>query len=157
MKIRWVIAVLTAAAFLMFPALAKDATVGDFVLKYAQSLNMKVSSVHDAMRSLQERGLIGQHLKSSSLITEGDLVDILNRAGIASSTVNPVNSIDDNSLDSVVASLTAVNSGSPSPAQQETRDGDDDANNNGKKTRPKGQSPNSRANPNAFYGREDEG
>ncbi len=157
MKMRWVIAVLSAVAFLAVPALAKDATVGDFALKYAQSLNMKVSAAHEALSVLQKRGLIAQHLESRSLLTEGDLVDTLNRAGIASSTVNPVNGVDDGSLDSVIASLTAVNSGTPAPDQNDARSDDDDANNNGKKTRPWGQLPNSRANPNAFYGREDEG
>jgi len=63
--------------------------------------------------------------------------------------------VDENTANSGLADLTALsNSGSTSQDPQGANS-DDDANNNGKKTRPKGQMPNSRANPNALDGRDE--
>jgi len=158
MKIKLLVIVLVALALLTVPAFAKNIAVGEFALKYAQSLGIRVASTQDAFAALTERGLIDRGLKAESMLTEKDLSDILERAGIRASTSNPANVVDETVADSVISSLSAApGSDNPSSTTNSTGGSADDANNNGMKTRPKGQTPNSRANPNAFYGREDEG
>lgn len=158
MKYKLLVPIVLVVALITVPSFAKDVSVGDFALKYAQSLGIKVITASDAMRVLGEKGLLSRELRSESVLTEKDLIDIFQRAGIDSTTVNPAQSVDENAANAALASLTsASHPDSSSSNSKSSSKGDDDANNNGRKTRPKGQEPNSRANPNAFYGRDDEG
>ncbi len=157
MKIRLVVALLLSIGLLSIPAFAKDVTVGEFALKYANSINLKVSSEDDAVRALIEKGLISRDLSVDFLLTEEILADILKRAGLNASTSNPDNILDETSADSAISSLSG-SLGDAGESSSDTLKWDDDVNNYGKKTRPFGQLPNSNANPNAFYSlREDEG
>lgn len=160
MKVRLILAVFLSIGVLALPVFANDVTVGDFALKYANALNLKVSNPSDAVRALAAKGLIGSDTDVSSPLTEAALAEIFEKAGLNASTSNPTSNVTESTANSAVSNLAGSfnanipdNGGSSSP----TSDGDDDANNQGKKTRPHGQEPNSRANPNAFYGREDEG
>lgn len=161
MKIRLVLAILLSVGLLSIPAFAKDMTVGEFALKYANSINLKMSNENDAVRALMEKGLLSRDLSSDLLLTEKILVDIFNRAGLNASTSNPDNVLNENAANSAISSLSS-SFGSSSSAGSSTPQGggasDDEIVNKGKKTRPKGQTPNSHANPNAFFSnREDEG
>ncbi len=157
MKIRLVLAILLSVGLLSIPAFAKDVTVGEFAVKYAQSINLKVSNEDDAIRALMEKGLISRDLSADLLLTEGMLVDIFNRAGLNASSSNSDNAVSDMAANSAISGLSSGFGSSSSSGSSELRN-DDDVNNNGKKTRPWGQTPNSNANPNAFYSnREDEG
>ncbi|MEW5806274.1 MAG: hypothetical protein AB1756_02845 [Acidobacteriota bacterium] len=158
MRIRFVLLIILVLALPSIPVFAKDITVGDFALKLANAINVKVSSASGALRILQERGLFDANLKADSMMTEKVLADIFIHAGIKAETVNPVRNIDEGFADTVISTLTgtlAMNAPT-TPAPQNPKNDDDEANNNGNKTRPKGQEPNSRANPNAFSGREDD-
>ncbi len=155
MKLRLVLAIFLSVGLLSLPVFAKDITVGDFALKYANALSMRVSTPNDAVRALAEKGLIGSDLNISSPLTEALLVEIFENAGINAATTNPTSNVSDSAATSAISALTSSSSDSGSSSTRDT--GDDDANNNGKKTRPWGQLPNSRANINAFEGREDEG
>lgn len=144
---------------LSIPAFAKNITVGEFALKYAHSIQMKVSNEADAIRALMEKGLISLDARADLLLTEKVLVDIFRLAGINASTTDPSNILDEATVDSAISSLSGGSITDSSNSASETRQSEDDeVNNNGKKTRPKGQEPNSNANPNAFYtNRSDEG
>lgn len=162
MNFRLVLAVLLSVGLLSIPVFAKDATVGEFALKYAHSISIKASNEDDAMRALMEKGLMSHDLRADFLLTEKILTDIFNHAGIHASTSNPANALDDNAADSAISSLSgSVKSEAPDSSKNQSpssHDDDDGVNNMGKKTRPKGQTPNSNANPNAFFSnREDEG
>lgn len=158
MKIRLVLAILLSVGLLSIPAFAKDVTVGEFAVKYSQSINLKVSNEDDAVRILMEKGLISRDLSADLLLTEGILADIFNRAGLNASSSNPDNVVSEVAATSAISSLSGDFGSIPSSGTSETRVSDDDINNLGKKTRPWGQTPNSNANPNAFYtNREDEG
>ncbi len=155
MKIKLALVFILCFGFLSSSSLAKDITVGEFALKYANALNLKLSNEHDAVRALIKKNLISNNLKIDFLLTEKILVDIFNDAGFHAFTYHPGNVLDEDSADSAIAILFAsFNSGiSGSSAPQDNEDFDDeDPNNSGKKTRPKDQKPNSNANPNAFYG-----
>lgn len=159
MRIRMILLTLMIVGLLSAPSLAKTFTVGEFALKYANSINMKVSSESDAMRALAEKGLMDRGASSNLLLTEEFLVDILLRAGINASTTDPANVLNETAVDSAISSLSgSMKVVSPGSSSQTRKSEDDEVNNNGKKTRPKGQLPNSNANPNAFYSnRDDEG
>ncbi|MEW5807378.1 MAG: hypothetical protein AB1756_08545 [Acidobacteriota bacterium] len=161
MKVRLVLAIFLSIGVLSLPVLAKDVTIGDFALKYANALNLKVSNPSDAVRALAAKGLMGSDTDVSSPLTEAALAEIFERAGLNASTSNPGDKVSENTVSSAISSLAgSVNTNLPGGGNSSpmgSSGGDDEANNNGKKTRPFGQEPNSRANPNAFYGREDEG
>lgn len=158
MKTRYVLISLLGFMLLSIPIVAKDVTVGEFALKYVSAFNLKVSNAGEALRALKEKNLVREDVPIDSLMTEGLLADILRQAGINAITTRPADTVDENVVDSVISSLSGnVLSSTPAtPAPQDPKSDDDQSNNNGKKRRPKGQEPNSRANPNAFYGREDE-
>lgn len=158
MKIRLVLAILLSVGLLSIPAFAKNVTVGEFAVKYAHSINLKTSNEDDALRALIEKGLISRDLSADLLLTEGILVDIFELAGLDASSSNSDNLVGDAAADSAASSLgSGLGSNIPTSETSELYD-DDDVNNQGKKTRPWGQTPNSNANPNAFYSnREDEG
>ncbi len=159
MRIRMILLTLMIIGLLSAPSLAKTFTVGEFALKYANSINMKVSSESDAMRVLAEKGLMERGASGNVLLTEEFLVDILLRAGINATTTDPSNVLNEAAVDSAISSLSgSLKAVLPSSPSQPRQSDDDEVNNNGKKTRPKGQLPNSNANPNAFYSnRDDEG
>lgn len=158
MKIRLVLAILLSIGLLSIPAFAKNVTVGEFAVKYAHSINIKTNNEDDAIRALIEKGLISRDLTADLLLTEGILVDIFELAGLDASSSNSDTLVSDTAVDSAISSLgSSLGSSTPSSGTSELF-GDDDVNNQGKKTRPWGQTPNSNANPNAFYSnREDEG
>ena len=159
MRIRMILLTLMIIGLLSAPSLAKTFTVGEFALKYANSINMKVSSESDAMRALAEKGLMERVASGNVLLTEEFLVDVLLRAGINATTTDPSNVLNEAAVDSAITSLSgSLKVVLPSSPSQTRQSDDDEVNNNGKKTRPKGQLPNSNANPNAFYSnRDDEG
>lgn len=160
MKFRLVVAILLSVGLLSLPVLAKDLTVGDFAVKYANALNIRVSTPGDAVRALAEKGLINMDVNLASPLTEGILVELFGKAGISAATSNPASNVSPVAADAAASTLGGSFGTTNDPSESSTTMGggsEDDANNNGKKTRPKGQMPNSRANPNAFEGREDEG
>jgi hypothetical protein len=160
MRIRTILLALLIFGLLSAPSFAKTFTVGEFALKYANSINMKVSSEADAMKALIEKDLIGRDVNADLPLTEEILADILLRAGINASTTDPASPLNETAVDSAISSLSgSLNANSSNSSSSQTRNGEDDeVNNMGKKTRPKGQLPNSNANPNAFFSnRDDEG
>lgn len=161
MKIRLVLAILLSVGLLAIPVFAKDVTVGEFAVKYAHSINLKVNNEDDAVRALMEKGLISRDLSADLLLTESMLADIFNLAGFNASTSNTDNTVNESTVNSAISNLSGSfgsSSSSGSSEPQGSRSEDDEWNNWGKKTRPKGQTPNSNANPNAFFSdREDEG
>lgn len=159
MKIRSLLPMLLIIGLLSIPSFAKEITVGEFALKYAHSIQIKVSSEDDAIKALVEKDLMSPDVRADLLLTEQVLVDIFRFAGLSASTTDPSNILDEATVDSAISSLTGGSLRNSSDSASETRRSEDDeVNNQGKKTRPKGQEPNSNANPNAFYSnRGDEG
>lgn len=159
MRIKMILLALLIIGLLSSPSLTNTFTVGEFALKYAKTVNKNVNNEADAMKALAEKNLIDRDLNPDLQLTEKIIVDILLRAGINSTTTAPTNALDETAADAVIESLSgSLSAGSSdSSSSQETRGEDDEVNNNGKKRRPKGQLPNSNANPNAFFSNRDEG
>ena len=150
MKVRLAIS-FALCGLLALPALAGPASKADFAIQYATVLDLGAADAQSALQSLRDRGLVGSDFDLTGALTYGDLVDVLGRAGIEATTSVPGATVEDGVLDTVVGSL------SPGLSTQGDKGDDDERepNNNGRKRRPKGQTPNSRANPNAFYGRDE--
>ena len=134
---------------LAVPVLAGPLSKADFAERYASAINLGRTDAASAVSALQNRGLVGLEFDVNGDLTYGDLVDIFDRAGINATTRRPDLPVDADQLDIVTGNLTTQANGGGG--------GDDekDPDNNGRKRRPKGQQPNSRANPNAFFGRDE--
>ena len=152
MKLRLAIC-FALCGLLALPVLAGSATKADFAVKYADALEMGAMDASSAINALRDRGLVGADYNAQGDLTYGDLVEVFNLVGVDATSSTPDATVDDGVLDGVVSSLA------PSTLDTMGDGGGDDKknspNNNGRKRRPKGQTPNSRANPNAFYGRDE--
>jgi hypothetical protein len=152
MKLRLAIC-FALCGLLALPVLAGPASKADFAVMYADALELGAGDATSAIRALQERGLVGAQYNAQGELTYGDLVEVFNLVGVDATSSTPDLVVDDGVLDGVVTSLA------PSTLDTMGDGGGDDKtnapNNNGRKRRPKGQTPNSRANPNAFYGRDE--
>lgn len=153
MKLRLAIC-FALCGLLALPVLAGPASKADFAVKYADALELGTVDAGSAINALRDRGLLGQDFNAGDALTYGDLVEAYGLVGIDATSSTPGSVVDDGVLDSVVSSLAPS-----SLSTMGTGGGDDKSkdqpNNNGRKRRPKGQTPNSRANPNAFYGRDE--
>jgi len=146
MKVRVAIC-FALCGLLALPVLAGPASKADFAKRYAAAVDLRAADAESALTALQGRGLVGADFDLEGSLTYGDLVDIFNRAGIDATTDTPDQTLDTGEITSVADSLATQGSG--------RGDDEKDPKNNGRKRRPKGQQPNSRANPNAFFGRDE--
>ena len=153
MKLRLAIC-FALCGLLALPVFAGPASKADFVVRYADALDLGAMDASSAINALRDRGLVGKDFDAAGDLTYGDLVEVYNLVGVDATSSTPGDTVDDGVLDGVVNSLAPA-----TLTTQGDTGGDDKSkdapNNNGRKRRPKGQTPNSRANPNAFYGRDE--
>ena len=82
-------AALVAAALFGGPALAKNATVGDFLVELAKAKNLSAADPAAARKALTATGVVLPPLALDKALTEGDVAQIGGAMGLPVTTGNP--------------------------------------------------------------------
>jgi hypothetical protein len=112
-------AALVAAALFGGVALAKSATVGDFLLEIAKAKSLSAADAASAKAALTANGVVLPPLPLDKALTEGDVVRIGGALGVNVTTSSPSASFDASQVDGFISTfgktLTGVGGDTQSP------------------------------------------
>ena len=95
--VMFVVLALVATAL---PALAGNATVGDFVIRLAKARSLGATDARVAVDSLRGVGVrVPADINLSKQLTEGDVASLSRSLGVNVTTANPDNSFTDDQID----------------------------------------------------------
>jgi hypothetical protein len=97
-SLRGVAVILAALAVCLAPALAAGPSVGELLVKIAEAKNLDAADAATARASLQKVGMKLPALDLDKPLTQGDVVDISNSAGLSLRTSTPNAPVDQDQL-----------------------------------------------------------
>ena len=98
-------AALLGAALFGGVALAKSATVGDFLVEIAKAKSLTVSDPVAARNALTARGVALPPLALDKALTEGDVVQIGGALGVPVTTSSPSSPFDSRQIDGFISTF----------------------------------------------------
>lgn len=97
------VALLLGVFLLSGPALAKSATVGDFLIGIAKARNLAASDPASAKAALQSSGAVLPPLSLDRTLTEGAVVQIGDALGLKVTTTHPTAPFDSGQVDAFLS------------------------------------------------------
>jgi hypothetical protein len=110
-------AALLGAALFGGVALAKSATVGDFLVEIARAKSLSASDPVSARAALTSAGVALPPLALDKSLTEGDVVQIGNALGVAVTTSSPSTPFDSSQVGGFINTFSSTLTGSGDPTQ----------------------------------------
>jgi hypothetical protein len=98
-----IVALLLSVFLLGTPALAKDATVGDFLMGIAKARQLSASDPVSARAALQSSGVVLPPLALDRALTEGDVVQIGGAVGLRVTTTQPAAAFDSGQVEAFLS------------------------------------------------------
>ncbi len=110
-------AALLGAALFGGVALAKSATVGDFLVEIAKAKSLSASDPVSARAALTSAGIALPPLALDKALTEGDVVQLGNALGVAVTTSSPTTPFDSTQVGGFISQFGAKLAGPGDPTQ----------------------------------------
>jgi len=110
-------AALLGAALFGGVALAKSATVGDFLVEIAKAKSLSASDPVSARAALTSAGVALPPLALDKALTEGDVVQLGNALGVAVTTSSPTTPFDSTQVGGFISQFGAKLAGPGDPTQ----------------------------------------
>jgi hypothetical protein len=104
-------AALLGAALFGGVALAKSATVGDFLVEIARARNLTAADPASARAALTASGVVLPSLALDKTLTEGDVVQIGGAMGVPVTTSNPTAAFDSSQVDGFISTFSRTLTG----------------------------------------------